>query len=35
MQKRDRLSVMRVAGNPTLTEATPRLMSSREVALLR
>lgn len=34
MQKRDRLSVRGVAGNPTLTEATPRLSSSRDVALL-
>ena len=33
IQKRVRLSVMRVAGKPTLTEATPRLISSRAVAL--
>ena len=33
IQNRERLSVIRVAGKPTLTEATPRLISSRDVAL--
>jgi hypothetical protein len=33
IQNLERLSVIRVAGKPTLTEATPRLISSRDVAL--